>query len=175
MDLQLLQYAPPVFVYYDTLNDWLFADWHGDLNLARVQEGCLTIAECFLRHSTTRVLNSNCEVTHMSADVPAWLAKPYLPSLRLAGVQHMAWVYGPAPLLQRYVEEAVRPIDDGAVIALFNNLADAYDWLQRSQFHHQASAATPHDATARQAELTKRVANLSAELRHYQQLAGIST
>ena len=78
-------------------------------------------------------------------------------------------------LLQRYVEEAVRPMDDGTAVALFNNLADAYDWLQRSQFYHQAHAAIPHNAAARQAELTKRVANLSAELRHYQQLAGIST
>ena len=172
MNLQLLQYAPPVFVYYDTLNDWLFTDWHGDLTLAQVQEGCLAIAECFLRHPTTRVLNSNCEVSSMSADVPAWLARQYLPSLRLAGVEQMAWVYGPAPLLQRYVEEALHPVE-GSAVALFNNLADAYDWLQRSQFHHLAPQESRGSAAARQAELTRRVANLSAELQHYQQLAGL--
>ncbi len=173
MNLKLLHYAPSVFVYYDTLNDWLFTDWHGDLSLSQVQEGCLATAECFLKYPTTRILISNCEVSSISPEVPAWLAKQYLPNLRLAGVQHIAWVYGPAPLFQRYAEEALRPVE-GVAISLFNNLADAYDWLQRSQFH-QVVVGSASSAASRQTELTRRVASLSAELKHYQQLAGLNT
>lgn len=39
MALQILLETPHVTIAYDHLNDWLYADWHGDQDLASVQHG----------------------------------------------------------------------------------------------------------------------------------------
>jgi hypothetical protein len=165
MPLQLLHDTGPVAAYYDTHNDWLFADWRGTLTLAQVQAGCLTLAQCFLERPYARVLNSNCDVMNMSADAPQWLARDYLPHLGLAGIEYLAWVCAPSLLLKHLAGEAVRQLQTPTV-AMFDDLADAYAWLQHTHLGPEAPAATNrHD------QLRTRVDALSAELVHYQQVA----
>lgn len=169
MNLQPLQDTPVVSVYFDCSNDWLFADWHGDLTLPQVQAGCLTVAECFLQCPCTRILNNNGDVRSLSAEVPQWLAREYLPHLGLAGIEYLAWVRPPNLLAQRLVDETVNQVDV-LRLALFDNLSDAYAWLHDSHFHHldDPDELSPDE---KRHQLSKRVATLSAELAQNQNQA----
>ena len=168
MPLHLLHDTPPVAIYHDVANDWLFADWRGTLSLEQVQAGCLTIAQCFLERSYARVLNSNCDVVSMSADTPQWLARDYLPHLGLAGIEYLAWVCAPSLLLKHLANESVRRLQTPTV-ALFDDVADAYAWLRLQHPHPEAAAQAAADI--QQAQLHDRVATLANELRHYRQVA----
>ena len=167
MRLQLLRDTLHVSVYYDSSNEWLFVDWRGDLSLSRVQAGCLTIAQCFLERSYARILNNNSDVTSMSASVAGWLAEQYLPHLGLAGIEYLAWVCGPGIQLKHLTTEAVRQLRT-PVVNIFDDIADAYSWLQHTRFAHLDAVAQPE--SERQAELASRVAELSEGLQHYRQV-----
>ncbi|MBF9221438.1 hypothetical protein [Hymenobacter ruricola] len=163
MHLQLLQETPTVSVYHDVTNDWLFADWRGHLTLPMVQANCLTIAQCFLARPYPRILNSNCEVQSMSADVAPWLAGQYLPHLGLAGIEYLAWVCAPDLLLKHLAGEAVRQLRTPMVV-MFDDLENACAWLQHTRI--PADEATGPDAARRQAELNFRVEALLEEVSH---------
>jgi len=170
MNLQLLQDTPIVSVYYDSQNDWLFSDWRGDLSLAQVQAGCLTIAQCFLERTYPRILNNNTDVTGMSASTPKWLARDYLPHLGLAGIEYIAWVCAPNLLLKHLANESIQQLRT-PMVAMFDDLADAYAWLQHTRVTHPGDML-PYRTAEQQAELSQRVAMLSQELAHYDQTAG---
>ena len=165
MQLQLLQETDYLSIFYDSTNDWLFIDWRGNLTLPIVQASCLVIAQCFLERPYPRILNSNSQVTGMSADVPMWLAHDYLPHLSLAGVEYLAWVQAPALLLQHLTNEAVRQLTE-PVVTLFTDLDLAFSWLQHTRFHH-LDTAPAQDSDARQAELSNRVEQLAT---YYQRI-----
>lgn len=132
-----------------------------------MQAGCLSIAQCCLARTYPRILNSNCEVSSMSADVSAWLATQYLPHLGVAGVDYLAWVCAPDLLLKHFTGEAVRQLRTHNV-AVFDDLADAYAWLQHTRFPAALTRALPDKAArknqfARQfAALVKQVTRLPA-------------
>ena len=166
MLLSLLHNTPAVAMYYDSANDWLFVDWRGDLDLPMVQAGCLTLAECFLARSYARVLNSNCDVVSMSADVAPWMVHEYLPRMVVAGIEYIAWVCAPSPLAKYVANEAERQLK-GPMVATFEDLADAYAWLSNARPTRQALPPT----AAWQSRLRERVATLSDELARYQQVS----
>ena len=172
MQLQLLHDTDTVSVYHDSSNDWLFVDWRGDLSLPLVQAGCLAVARCFLERSYPRILNNNCDVTDMSPAAISWLAEYYLPHLGLAGIEYLAWVCAPSPLVSHLTSEVVRQLR-APMVATFDNVADAYSWLQHSRFAHLDDAAAQPDPD-RQAELASRVAQLSEGLRHYRKVAWLA-
>lgn len=170
MDLRLLHDTPIVSAYYDTRNDWLFTDWRGALTLPKVKEGCLTIAQCFLERAYPRILNSNVEVTSMSPDVPPWLAEVYLPHLGLASIEYMAWVCAPSLLMRHLAAESVRQLR-APIVATFDDLADAFAWLQQTRVTHPGDVI-PYRTPEQQARLSRQVAQLTQELRHYEVAAG---
>lgn len=163
--LRMLHNTPSVAVYHDAANDWLFADWRGALTLEGVQAGCLTLASCFLERPYARVLNNNCDVESISPEAAPWLAGEFLPHLGLAGIEYLAWVCAPRLLLQHFAEEAVRRLQ-APTVAVFDDVAAAYAWLQRA---HLENAAPP--GAAQPAHLHRRVAALADELAHYRQTA----
>ncbi|GAB3586466.1 hypothetical protein [Hymenobacter daeguensis] len=170
MNLLLLHDTPIVSVYFDAQNDWLYSDWRGNLSLADVQAGCLTIARCFLDRTYPRILNSNVDVTGMSPQAPKWLAQEYLPHLGLAGIEYLAWVCAPSLLVKHLTNESVRQLR-APMVATFDHLADAYAWLQHA--HPTQPGDEPSDRDPeQQARLARRVAALSQELAHYNQAAG---
>lgn len=131
MELQLLHETPNLSVFYDPANQWLFVDWCGDLTLALVQDNCVAMAQRLLDARYARILNSNVGVTGMASDVPAWLAREFLPYLRQVGVQQVAWVYSPNLRVKCYTNAALQGSDAPAV-HLFDDLESAVVWLRTS-------------------------------------------
>lgn len=169
MQLQLLQETPTISIFYDSSNDWLFIDWRGDLTLAVVQANCLVIAQCFLERPYPRILNSNSGVTSMAAPVPLWLAREFLPHLRLAGIEYLAWVYAPSLPLKRLTDEAVRKLD-APVVNTFDDLELAFAWLQHTRFHYLDNPADLPSTAERQAELSSKVTQLADEINYYRHI-----
>ena len=169
MNLQLLQETSNVSIYYDHANQWLFLDWRGDITLALAQDSCLAVAQRFLATSHTRVINSNTGVTSMDHDVPAWLAREFLPYLRLAGIKHVAWVYSPNLRVKCYTDAALYTLD-APVVNLFDDVESAFTWLRGAQ-NFPDETAHPPASPARHHELGPRLGVLSHVVQGYRDAA----
>ena len=163
MQLELLKETLNVAIYYDSTNDWLYADWRGALTLPLVQATCLALAECFLKRPYPRILNSNQNVTSFTLNVPFWLGTEYLPHLALAGIEYIAWVYTPNLLLKPLIDRLVSRIES-PVINLFDDVESAATWLQHTRFHYQPCPETPQNTARRQAALNQHVSELSSKI-----------
>ena len=164
MELQLLQETPNVSIYYDCANQWLFLDWRGDLTLALVQDSCLAVAQYFLDAPYSRILNSNTGVTSMAHNVPTWLAREFLPYLRLAGIKHVAWVYSPSLRVKCYTDAALYTLDT-PVVNVFDDVESAFAWLRGAE-NFLDEPAHAQSAGEKRSELGQRLGVLSAVLGH---------
>lgn len=133
MEVKPLLTASNLSAYYDSDNDWLYLDWHGELTLDRLRNNCLQVVLCFLTKRYKRILNDNTNLTRVSSDVVPWLATEILPYLRLVGVEYMAWVLSPSLDVQNEAEAAIEELTM-PVVALFDDMASAYDWLSGVKF-----------------------------------------
>ena len=156
MNLTLLRQLPQLSVYYDSWNNWLFLDWQGELTLAAVQGACLALARCCGPRIYPRVLNSNAQVTDISRSVSAWLSLEFLPCLKQAGVEQLAWVRSASPAGQSMVQQALGWLPQLTVSA-FDELEQAVDWLQQTQPDLAGGSGLPLRLPAQQEQLTQQV------------------
>lgn len=131
MNLRHLCSAPNVHVYFDSWNNWLYLEWEGELTLPKVQHACLAIAHCFVAHAYPRVFINTTYITRVEWDVAPWLARHFFPYLGLAGVQQLAWVYGPSVRGHELAEHVLRYLGQQVNVALFGDTEDAVSWLQQ--------------------------------------------
>jgi hypothetical protein len=153
MTLQLLRKTPILALYYDSGNDWLFADWQGELTLATV-----------LQRPYARVLNSNAQVTTVQWEVAAWLVEEFMPYLGLAGVEKLAWVCAPN-LRSRNVVHTILNRLPLLQLALFDELDEAVVWLQRNPEKVSGGASQPLHPYPAKLTLTRAVQELEYQLR----------
>lgn len=139
MLLHSLCKGPQLEIFYDSVNDWLYAEWEGVLSLPVVQQGCLELARCFQQHAYPRVLNNNTQVTDSEWDVPSWLGRYLLGHMASIGITHLAWVCSPALRGRAMAQEAASWVSE-PVVALFDDVADAVAWLQHTQSEPAAKA-----------------------------------
>lgn len=170
MQLELLQEIPTLSVYYDHTNEWLFADWRGELTLPLVQANCLAIAQCFMQGKAyPRVLNSNLNMLSVVPEAPLWLATNYLPHLSLGGVEYLAWVYAADLQLRPLTEQAVRKLS-APVVTLFDDLESACSWLQHTHFYHPNNSVRTPSNTTTQEKLNRQVSTLAATVQAYERV-----
>ncbi|HEX8349631.1 MAG TPA: hypothetical protein VF598_06705 [Hymenobacter sp.] len=164
MEVQLLLTTPHVTAYYDNTNKWLYLDWHGALTLDMVRTSCLMIARCFLTRRFKRILNDNTNVSALTPDVAPWLAKEYLPYMRMVGIEYVAWVYSPNMDVQNDTELALNKLST-PVVALFDDMATAYEWLSSVRFKSPVML-TPSNMSVTQviSELKNRIVALGGSL-----------
>lgn len=151
-------------IYYDSWNDWLFADWRGELTLAAVQTACLHLTQCLLKRPYAHVLNSNAQVTTAQWEVAGWLAQDFLPSLALACVEKLAWVCSPN-LRSRNIAHTVLHQVPQLRLALFDELDEAVDWLQQNRQDYVSGCGLPLRRATDQARLEQAAQALAHALR----------
>ena len=169
MALELLRSSSHVHIYYDTSNDWLFVDWQGDLDVSAAQLACLELAYTCLHRPYRRVLVSTIQVTGVAWDVPAWLAKEFMPYLALAGVEQLACVSGNSTRGRDVVQDLVNRMPPLPII-VFDDLEMAVDWLQRTRPTRGATAGVPSRLPATETKLHEAVMRFMrlVQLRHMQ-------
>lgn len=156
MKLHLLRQTTCLAVYYDLHNDWLYLDWQGELTLPYVQQACLELAACYLQRPYARILNSNEQVTEVSWNVAMWLVTDFLPHMRLAGIEHVAWVYS-SSLRGHSMVTSVLNLLPGSLIAAFSTLAEAITWLEHTRLEQPRGYLLPRREHASQAKLAHEV------------------
>lgn len=156
MALELLRSSSHVHIYYDSSNEWLFVDWQGELDVPAVQLGCLELAYTCLHRPYRRVLASTMQLTGVAWDVPAWLAKEFMPYLALAGVEQLACVSGNSTRGRDVLQDLVNRMPPLPII-VFDDLEMAVDWLQRTRPTRGATAGTPNRLPATETKLHEAV------------------
>lgn len=131
MSLLLLRATSHSRMYYDQSNKWLFVEWEGQLDLAAAQLACLELAQVCLRRPYRRALLSYEQVTGLEWNVPAWLAREFLPYLVLAGVEQLAWVSGRSARGHDVVHDLLQRLPP-LPITCFDDVEMAVDWLRRT-------------------------------------------
>lgn len=164
MNLHLLRSTPTIAIYYDSWNNWLFADWQGELTLASVQAACHELAQCMLQRPYARVLNSNDQVITAQWEVATWLAQDFLPFLTLAGIEKLAWVCAPS-LHGRNMAQAISNRLPAVQLALFDELDEAVSWLQQRTEDYASGCGLPLRPTEAQSQLARAVQQLGQLLR----------
>ena len=170
MNLQQLCAASHVTVYFDAWNTWLYVDWEGDLTLPAVQQACLEMAHCFTTHAHSRVLCNNANLTSVDWNVAPWVVQHFLPYLRLAGIEQMAWVYAPGERGRDVAREAIRCLPATLSVALFSEVEQAVAWLQQTRPSYQSGSTTLPHALPSNSQLIKLVQRFEQELREVQAL-----
>lgn len=155
MNLYLLRQTAGLTVYYDCSNDWLFLDWEGEITLPVVQQACLAIADCYLQRPYSHILNNNERVTDVSWSIARWLTTEFLPHMRLAGAEQVAWVFSPALPGLNLVQTLISWLP-GSPITTFYDIADAVAWLRQSRIGQRTSLLTQRLPTV-QAQVAQEV------------------
>lgn len=141
MNLKLLCATPHVNVYFDSWNNWLYVEWEGVLTLPAVQYACLEVAECFVEHAYSRVLNDDSQITSLPPEVAPWLSNHFFPHFTMAGIKQLAWVHAPHLRGLTYATHVIQQLPH-LNVSLFADIEQATHWLKQSNpayagGHHQ--------------------------------------
>lgn len=159
MHLHLLRQTTCLSIYYDSHNDWLYLDWEGELMLSTVQEACAELGACFLHRPYSRVLNSNLQVINVHWAVAAWLACEFMPHVKLAGIEHIAWICSPS-LRGRNMVQTVMNLLPQLTVTLFDDMDEAVYSLQKLRPETTTGYILPQRPATSQARLAQVVQRL---------------
>lgn len=129
MALQILFENPHITIAYDHLNEWLYADWQGEHDLASVQQGALELLRLMPLQRCHKVLNDNTRVTSMWSEASEWGGKVWFPAMTAAGLQYFAWVYSPNLYSRLSTDLTLQFTTGSPVVATFDDMATAKAWL----------------------------------------------
>lgn len=129
MSLQTLFEDSSIVIAYDHLNEWLYADWRGDHNLATVQQGCGEILRLLAQQRCSKVLNDNTRVTSMWSEAAEWSGKEWFPAMTAAGLRYFAWVYSPNIYSRLSTDLTLQFTSGNVIISTFDEIATANAWL----------------------------------------------
>lgn len=162
VEQELVLTASNVTAYYDRVNDWLYLDWHGEITLNSIRSNCLQLARCFLFRRYKRILNDNTNVVKTTPEVATWLANDFLPYLRLLGIEYIAWICSHDMQIQNDTEIALENLTS-PVVALFDDMATAYEWLSKARFQSPVMLNSPRSVTQIMVALKERIVSLGGQ------------
>ena len=131
MALQTLLEESNITIAYDHLNDWLFADWHGDQDLASVKYGAMEMMRLMQLQRCHKILNDNTLVTSMWSEAAEWGGKEWFPAMTAAGLQYFAWVYSPNLYSRLSTDLTLQFTTGSPVVATFDDIETAKAWLKQ--------------------------------------------
>lgn len=128
-ELEYIREVPGLIVSYDRINQWLYADWHGEHTPASSLVACQLLLEVAREKRCAKILNDNSNITHSSALITdvGW---QWMHDLYAAGVYYFVWVSPTAAMDEQRRENALRSSGRPFVVT-FPDLASACSWLLR--------------------------------------------
>ncbi|GAA4393327.1 hypothetical protein [Hymenobacter koreensis] len=130
MALRLLHEDFALSISYDYLNEWLYADWQPDQDLASVQTGCEKMLELLVSERCRKVLNDNRRVQTIWSEAAEWGGTVWFPAMAAGGLEYFAWVYSPN-IYSRLSTDLTLQHTTKPVVVTFDNLETASSWLRQ--------------------------------------------
>jgi AraC-like DNA-binding protein len=131
--------TPGLSISYDADNQWHYVEWKGKHDPISSWAACALMLDTLRAFPCPRILNDNSGIKRttmqLSARSLAWLAQ-----MHAAGLQVLAWVL-PQQLDSRRTTEGIVLQITAPVVCTFDELASAYDWLQRHPSNGPAGRA----------------------------------
>ena len=128
-EIRCLLDLPGLQVNYDEANGWLYNQWLGAHEAASVREHAAAICACHRAQPCSKILSDHSGLVGSWQHSVPWIGGEYLNTLAEQGVQYFAWVYNKGyhdrTAMEQALYYATRP-----VIAIFDDVASAYEWLQ---------------------------------------------
>ncbi len=130
MAQRILHETPNLTISFNYIDDWLYLDWHGNLDDEKAMAGALKLLELLPQERCAKVLNDNTHVTGLWADAAKWGSDVFFPQLYAAGCRYFSWVHSPERYSQLSAELAVQQTSAGITFMAFNDLSTAAAWLR---------------------------------------------
>lgn len=133
-ELRCLLDTPGLRVSYDEANGWLYNQWLGVHDKASVKVHAAAICACHRAQPCRKILSDHTGLEGSWQHSVPWIGGEYLSQLAGQGVEYFAWVYSKGyhdlSAMEQALLYATRP-----VVAIFDNIASAYEWLQHCPAH----------------------------------------
>lgn len=128
-EFRCLLNAPGLRVSYDAANGWLYTQWRGKHDEASTEAGAEAVRRCLHTQPCTKILSNHSQLRGKWQAAPPSAIKHALSHLAAQGIAYFAWVYSPCYTDQAAMERAIC-YTTMPVVGIFQNLVDAYEWLQ---------------------------------------------
>lgn len=131
LNYHVLHDCETICIYYDFVDDWLYADWIGEQSLETVKYGCEQILLYLKAERTHKLLNDNTNVTNNWSEASDWIATDFLPRIAVSGLEYIAWVYSPNHFSRLSADEVIELYKAVNIVAIgFMEIEEAKDWLR---------------------------------------------
>lgn len=130
MAQRILHDTSSLTITYNYADDWLYLDWHGNLDNEMVMAGALKLLELLPLERCAKVLNDNTRISGLWADAAQWGSDVFFPQLYAAGCRYFSWVHSAERYSQLSAELAVQQTTAGIIFMVFDDLVPAAEWLR---------------------------------------------
>ena len=121
---------PGLRVSYDPVNTWLYNQWLGEHTEASVKVCAEAVCACLRAQPCAKILSDHSQLRGDWQAAAAWVGQENFAHLAAQGIAYFAWVYSPS-YTDRVAMERTLLYTKAPLVAIFDDLAEAYDWLQR--------------------------------------------
>lgn len=129
-ELSCLLVTPGLEVYHDAVRGWLYTRWFGLYTEALMQQAIAAICACIHGRAYTKLLSDHSGLVGEWPAGSPWAMQTYFDYLAAQGVTYFAWVYNESQdnrlAMQQTLAYVARP-----AVAIFQDVASAYEWLLR--------------------------------------------
>lgn len=120
---------PSLRISHDAANKWLYTQWLGEHDESSVRLHARYVYACLATQPCTKILSDHSLLVSRSRYTTGG-SQQYFERLSQQGIRHFAWVYSPSYCNRQVMEKAMAHAKCPAV-AIFDEVASAYDWLRR--------------------------------------------
>jgi hypothetical protein len=112
MALRILQELDFLDISYDYANDWIYAEWHGEITFEQAKTGGEAVLHFVEAEHGRKLLNDNSRVTDMWLETPEWRAMNVFPRLHAAGLQYLYSRFSADRSLDAITQPVALPFED---------------------------------------------------------------
>jgi hypothetical protein len=128
-ELHCLVDLPGLRVSCDEANGWLYNQWLGEHDEASVKHYAANICACLAAWPCTKILSDHSGLVGNWQGASPWVGRDYFDRLAQQGILYFAWVYN-LGYYDRVAMEKTLFYTTRPVVAIFGDVASAYDWLR---------------------------------------------
>ncbi|NDK56504.1 hypothetical protein [Pontibacter fetidus] len=113
---------------YNAIDDYLIANWHGELTNEAVMHGYENILFFLKKEHCHKLLDNHYEITGLWSELSDWFAENWHPRAEAAGLEYHAAVYSQDHFSKLSTDKAIKMVKSG-IVKGFDTVENAEGWL----------------------------------------------